>query len=177
MIEEESFTVRLAVHGDAEQIAVLVRALATTQGDPDDKATPRRVARDMIDPQSGMTVMVAENPSGRLLGYAAGSPAYESSHAQSGFYVSDLYVAERYRNQGIGRALLGAFAAIAHDRGRSYLWWAAKPGNTDADRFYRRVADIREPVIAYAVTGDRFEVLRTQAQPLAAANGRDENGF
>jgi GNAT superfamily N-acetyltransferase len=163
------FEIRPAIAADAPALSVLVRALAASQGDPDDKATPRRIARDMLDPSVDMMVLVAESPNSMLLGYVAGTPAYESSHAQAGFYVSDLFVMDRYRGQGIGRSLLSAFAALARSRGRSYLWWAAKPGNTDADRFYRRIADIRETVTAYAVTGERFDALCSEAEAAAAS--------
>ena len=153
------WTIRRAVPNDAPMLSVMVRKLAATQGDDADKATARRVRRNMLEAGTDLTVLVAESINGALLGYISALPAHESAQGEIGYYVADLFVVESHRGVGIGRSLMAAMAALARDHGRSYLWWAAMSGNHSADRFYRQIANIREPITAYAVTGASFEAL------------------
>lgn len=163
-----AWTIRRAVPNDAPMLAVLVRKLAAAQGENAEKATARRIRRNMLEAGSDVTVLVAESVNGALLGYVSALPTHESSQGAVGLYVADLFVVDSHRRHGIGRALMGAIAALARDHGRSYLWWAAMAGNEDADSFYRQIADIREPVVAYAVTGDSFQTLCDEHETVEA---------
>ncbi len=85
-------------------------------------------------------------------------------YEQETVYVSDLYVDGKYRNEGIGRRLMSAAARVARDGGGVHLWLTMMSANTQADRFYRRIADVREEdVMAFAVTGETFERLASEA--------------
>ena len=159
----QPWTIRRAVPNDAPMLSVMVRKLAATQGDDGDRATARRVRRNMLEAGTDLTVLVAESVNGALLGYISALPAHESAQGEVGYYVADLFVVESHRGLGIGRSLMAAMAALARDHGRNYLWWAAMAGNGSADRFYRQIANIREPVTAYAVTGESFEALCREA--------------
>ncbi|TCD13491.1 GNAT family N-acetyltransferase [Oricola cellulosilytica] len=105
-----------------------------------------------------MTVLIAIH-AGSPVGYVGLLPSVETSHASAGLYVSDLYVDERYRGRGVGQRLMAAAASHARMLGGRHLWLTMMPQNNAADRFYRRLADIREPVIAFAVTGQTFDEL------------------
>ncbi len=153
------WSIRRAVPNDAPMLSVMVRKLALTQGHDADRATARRVRRNMLEAGTELTVLVAESNNGALLGYVSALPAHESAQGEVGYYVADLFVVESHRGLGIGRSLMAAMAALARDHGRTYLWWAAMGGDVGVDRFYRQIANIREPVTAYAVTGASFDGL------------------
>lgn len=150
-----SFAIRKAGPADAPAVLDLARALARTLGNPDDLLTEALVARDMVGTDTPMTVLLAE-ADGRAAGYVSLLPAFESSQASRGLYVADLFVAKGLRRRGVGRALLAAAADLASQSGCGHLWLVMQEDNQEADRFYRAIADIREPVVAHAVTGDNF---------------------
>jgi hypothetical protein len=62
----------------------------------------------------------------------------------------------------VGRALLAALAAEARGRGLGFLWWASRTWNTGAHAFFRRVAAVEEPVLAFATFGEPFERLAAE---------------
>ena len=94
-----------------------------------------------------------------LVGYASSLPAFESGHAQRGAYVTDLFVAAACRRQGVGRALLAGLARHARADGRSFLWWVARADNAAAHAFYRRIADVEDPLRGFAATVAAFDRL------------------
>lgn len=162
-----AFQIRIAGPADAAVIADFACRLGETQGDPTDLIDEDAVRKDMVSVGSVMTVLLAEID-GEPVGYAALLPAYETSYAASGLYVSDLYVEEEHRNEGIGNRLMAAAARVARDGGGVHLWLTMMSANSEADRFYRRIADVREEnVTAFAVTGETFEGLASEAQPVS----------
>lgn len=151
-------TLRRARTGDAADLHALALGLARSHGDPDDILNLEDIGRLMLEPGAAMTVFVACDAD-TLVGYIALLPSVESSYASAGLYVSDLYVDEGYRGNGIGRKLMIEAASHAKTLGGSHLWLTVMPGNGRVERFYGRIADTREPVVAFAVTGKTFEAL------------------
>ena len=60
--------------------------------------------------------LVAQHPSGRILGWAALAPVSEQGYPQ-GVAQIQLYVAPAAQNQGVGRALLAALVAASEAHG------------------------------------------------------------
>jgi hypothetical protein len=59
----------------------------------------------------------------------------------------------------VGRALVATVAADARRRGLEFVWWASRTWNTESHAFFRTLATVEEPVVAFAVFGDRFDKL------------------
>jgi GNAT superfamily N-acetyltransferase len=156
-----SLTIRPARADDADALAVLVREQNAHQRDPTDRFDAPAARRDGFGDPRRFEALLAESD-GRPVGYALFLPAYESAHAVAGLYVADLYVAPAHRRQGIGRALLAALAAEARARGLGFLWWVSRAWNTDAHAFFRRVAAVEDPVVAFATFGEPFERLAAE---------------
>lgn len=55
-------------------------------------------------------------------------------------YLQDLFVDPAARRNGIARALIGAVAAAARDRGCHRLYWTTKEDNASARSLYDRIA-------------------------------------
>lgn len=168
-------TIRRAVASDAEALLELARGLARSQGEPDDRLTLREVRRDMLGEDATVELLVAE-ADGKASGYIMLLPAYEASYVSRGFYVSHLYVAEAIRGQGIGRRLMAEAAHLAKSRGGGHLWLTMLPKNTAADRFYRRIADIRVDVVAHVVANEAFDRLAAEATSDTAGAANDKEG-
>ncbi len=75
----------------------------------------------------------------RVLGYALFFTTYSTFLTRRGLYLEDLFVREAERGRGVGRALLGRVAAIAHERDAGRVEWAVLDWNVRAIGFYERV--------------------------------------
>jgi GNAT superfamily N-acetyltransferase len=151
--------VRRAEAGDAEVLAALGRALNIQQGDPSANFTAEAVHRDGFGPAPRFEAWLAEMD-GQAVAYALVVPAaYETGYAKAGAYVQDVFVAPEARRRGVGRALMAAVAADARRRGLEFIWWASRSWNTEAHAFFRTLATVEEPVIAFATFGDEFSRL------------------
>ena len=53
-------------------------------------------------------------------------------------------------------ALMAAVAADARRRGLEFVWWVSRTWNTESHAFFRTLATVEEPVIAFATFGDQF---------------------
>jgi GNAT superfamily N-acetyltransferase len=156
MPQRSSPAVRRAQPADAEVLATLGRALNVQQGDPNTYFTVEAVRRDGFAEAPKFEAWVAE-VNGQPVGYALVVPAaYETSYAKAGVYVQDVFVAPEARQRGVGRALMAAVAADARRRGLEFVWWVSRAWNTEAHAFFRTLATVEEPVIAFAMFGDEF---------------------
>ena len=147
--------VRRAGPTDAPALLRLTQGLARAQNEPEGRTTEADLCRAWLGDGAPGLALVAEDGA-EAIGYIALMPSFESAHASHGYYVSDLFVADRVRRRGIGTALLAAAAHEAITSGRSSLWWVAQARNSGAHRLYRHFAAIEQPVRAFAVFGDHL---------------------
>jgi len=165
--------VRDACQKHAPALLELVRALIAQQRDPLDHFDTAALARDVFGEDSFLRALVAERE-GALIGYAFFHDAYESTYAQRGVYLCDLYVAPEARRSGAGRALAAGVAAAAKAMGRKFVWWTAKDWNDEARGLYDALGAVCEPVTAHAVIFDDFEALAKEgrSQPTKPSSSR-----
>jgi GNAT superfamily N-acetyltransferase len=71
-----------------------------------------------------------------LVGYACLYWHFSSTRAVETVLMNDLYVDERRRGEGVGRALIEASAEVARERGAHHLEWSTRPDNETARRLY-----------------------------------------
>jgi GNAT superfamily N-acetyltransferase len=71
-----------------------------------------------------------------LLGYTCLYWSFSSSRAVETVLMNDLFVTESARGAGVGRALIGAAAAVGRERGSPVLEWTTEPGNVRAQALY-----------------------------------------
>lgn len=162
MAERSNVHVRRADSGDAEALAALGRALNLQQRDPAAAFTAEAVRRDGFGGTPRFEAWIAELDQ-RAVGYALAVPAaYETAYAKAGMYLQDLFVEPTARRRGVGRSLLATVAAAARCRGLEFVWWASRTWNTDSHEFFRTVATVEEPVVAFAAFGDEFTKLANE---------------
>jgi len=156
-------TVRRATPDDCDALVDLVRELNIYQNDPIEFFTEESVARDVFGPDAAVVALIGELDD-RPAGYAFYHGAYESGWAVQGLYVSDLYVTENARRQGLAKALMAAIAREAKALGKNYLWWTSSAWNETAHEFYAAIGASSEPVIAHALTFEAFEALADEGE-------------
>jgi GNAT superfamily N-acetyltransferase len=89
----------------------------------------------LMDPASPVNMRVAE-VDGELAGFAI-HLAHPSTWVKGNdCYLEDLYLDDRFRGHGIGRALLDDLIAIAKAKGWERLYWHTDEGNARARKLY-----------------------------------------
>ena len=164
---------RPAREGDADQIAGLARQLATSEGGMPERISAEWIREHMLRAGGPVRVLVADS-GGRLAGYVAWSPMVETIYTSAGAYVGDLVVDAAQRGQGTGSRLLAVAAADARDSGRQHLWLVTGKDNQDADRFYRRIANIRQESLGFAFADETFTRLADEGRSLTAPTPSNE---
>jgi GNAT superfamily N-acetyltransferase len=91
--------------------------------------------RRIFDPASPLSMRVAEQD-GELAGFAI-HLAHPSTWVENNdCYLEDLFLNEKYRGAGIGRALMDDLIAICKKKGWERLYWHTDEGNTRARKLY-----------------------------------------
>jgi ribosomal protein S18 acetylase RimI-like enzyme len=123
------FVIRLASVQDADELTKLNAAF--NGGDESVAELERRFE----DPRRVEWPVVAE-VDGRLVGFAALRLVpclfYPETHAE----MTELYVEDAYRQQGIGRELVRYVERLAAEMGASELWLVTGKDNLQAQEFY-----------------------------------------
>jgi GNAT superfamily N-acetyltransferase len=136
------FTVRPAESEDAESIGRLVKEFINYLRELGDEAEQKfdeaAYLRDGFGANPAFAGIVAEN-AGEILGYLLYHSGYDVDYATRTLHIVDLYVGERSRRHGIGRALMNQAAEICRSGGGTQLFWAVYEPNKKAINFYERL--------------------------------------
>jgi GNAT superfamily N-acetyltransferase len=82
---------------------------------------------------------------------------------RSGIYIEDLFVEERYRRQGVGRALLLYVARRAKARQCGRLEWSVLDWNEPAVKFYEQLGAVpMSDWTAYRISGESLDKLASR---------------
>ena len=136
----------------ADQMATLLPLIAAYQcfyeaEDVDEDRNREFFARFLAPSEDGMLLGAWQD--GELGGYACLYWHFTSLVPAETVLMNDLYVAKRFRSQGIGRALIEASATVARERGAHRLEWATEPSNLTAQRLYDSTGAERSEWVEY----------------------------
>ncbi|QTF09826.1 GNAT family N-acetyltransferase [Brenneria izadpanahii] len=76
---------------------------------------------------------------GQPAGYAVFFMSYSTWLGKNGIYLEDLYIGQKFRHRGAGKALLGHLAEIARQRKCGRLEWSVLDWNQPAIDFYKSI--------------------------------------
>ena len=76
---------------------------------------------------------------GALAGFVLWFYTFSTFRGRHGIWIEDLYVRERFRGAGIGRALLTSLAHRCHEEKLGRLEWAVLDWNAPAIAFYEKI--------------------------------------
>lgn len=93
----------------------------------------------LMDADHEVSAWVAE-ADGVIAGFAHLRRLSDTFTAGPAWSLDDLYVAPEFRGAGVGRALIAACAAAAHEAGGGTLRWITASSNSTAQRLYDTVA-------------------------------------
>src|SRR5918998_3884392 len=134
--------IRAARESDVAHIHRLIVDLATYERAADQvRATPDQLHEALFGPQPAAYALVAEK-AGEVVGFALYFRSFSTWEGMHGIYLEDLYVAPEHRGSGLGKALLGALADLAVQRGYARLEWAVLNWNQPSIEFYRALGAV-----------------------------------
>jgi GNAT superfamily N-acetyltransferase len=130
-------TIRPAKPADARVLKILIGELAQFERLPV-SVTEASLLRDGFGEHCKFRALVAEWD-GQPAGYALFFDYYSTFEGRAGLFLEDLYVRDRYRGQGIGKALLARVAAVAQQENCFGVRWHVLDWNTAAIQFYQNL--------------------------------------
>jgi GNAT superfamily N-acetyltransferase len=155
-----SLAIRAAEATDAELIHRFICELAEYERDPTAVASTPALLREQLRSDSPPFECLIAELGGESAGFALFFHNYSTWRGQRGLYVEDLFVPERFRRRGIGRALLCELARIARLRCCARMEWAVLSWNQPAIDFYRSLgATPLDDWTLFRLTGDGLERL------------------
>ena len=79
-----------------------------------------------------------------VIGYAIFYPHFASFRGQTGFYLEDIYIDDKFRKQGLGEKMIRAIARLAAERGFERIDFQVLDWNTPAVNFYLKLGAGRD---------------------------------
>lgn len=159
---------RSAVPADLPVILELIKELAVYEREPDIvNATEPMLAEALFgpDPVARVELAVHEAPDGpETAGMALWYRTFSTWTGRPGIYLEDLFVRERYRKLGYGKALLRRLAGIAVERDYQRVEWSVLNWNQPSIDFYLAMG---------ARPMDEWMRYRLEDRALRALSGQD----
>lgn len=79
---------------------------------------------------------------GDTAGFAIFYPRFSSFRGQTGYYLEDIYIHDKYRGRGFGEAILREIARKAKDRGYERIDFQVLEWNSNAIEFYKSLGAV-----------------------------------
>ncbi len=89
----------------------------------------------LMNPQEAMKVRVAD-VNGEVAGFAIHLPHASTWVKDPDCYLEDLFLDDRFRGKGIGRALIDDLVALCKANGWARLYWHTDEDNATARKLY-----------------------------------------
>jgi GNAT superfamily N-acetyltransferase len=154
-----SFTIRFAQRDDVPLILRFIQQLAEYEGLLEEVVATEKVLHDSLFVKEQAEVIIGELNE-EPVAFALFFHNFSTFLGKVNLYLEDLYVDERHRGLGLGRAMFACLARIAVDRGCERLDWWCLDQNTSSIAFYERVgARPMSDWTVYRVEGDRLNDL------------------
>ncbi len=154
------FEIRAATASDAPLILTFIKKLAAYE----------RLEHEVVATEAELreTLFGERRTAEVVLGYYHNQPVafalffhnYSTFLGRSGIYLEDLYVEERYRGKGLGKAMLAYLAQVAVERKCGRLEWWVLDWNEPAIQFYKKLGALpMSDWTVFRVTGEALSNL------------------
>lgn len=140
--------VRYATLDDLDLIAPLFAAYRVFYEQAHDLPAARRFIGERLSLRESV-ILLAQSESGEALGFIQLYPIFSSIAAERIWLLSDLYVSEAARGQGIARVLMQKATQHARDSGAAWLELSTAHTNTKAQALYESLGYQLDTVYRY----------------------------
>ncbi|MDR1965828.1 MAG: GNAT family N-acetyltransferase, partial [Synergistaceae bacterium] len=135
---DKKFAIRDAVPSDCGVILEFIRKLASYDGEGMSvTATEADIRESLFEERQACAIIGEED--GEPVAFAGFLYNYSTFLGRANVYLEDLFVEERCRGRGHGRAMLGFLARTALERGCKRLDWLCLDDNARAKAFYGKL--------------------------------------
>jgi GNAT superfamily N-acetyltransferase len=153
----DSVSIRETTDRDIPVIHRFIGELAAYEKLSSEVVVDEETLRETLFGGSPLAHAIIAEVGGEPAGFAVYFFNYSTFTGRPGLYIEDLYVREKMRGGGVGRALLSHCARVALDRGCRRLEFAVLHWNP-ARQFYERLgARPLEDWIVYRMSGSVLE--------------------
>lgn len=135
-----SLTIRPVAQGDRAAWDRLYAGYAEFYQVPQDAKMRVRVFGWLMDPAHDVSGLVAETPSGELVGLTHYRPFPSPLRAGTSCFLDDLFVDPAARGSGVAQALIAEVRNLARQNGWGVVRWITAENNYRARAVYDRVA-------------------------------------
>lgn len=154
----EQLVIRDARPGDESLILELITELADYERLAHHVvATPQDLTDNLFGADSHVRCQIAEWEQ-QPAGFALWFYNFSTFMGKKGLYLEDLFVRERFRGKGIGKALLQRLAVIAEASGCGRMEWVVLDWNQSAIDFYKSLG---------AATVEGWSITRLHGEPMS----------
>lgn len=144
--------VRYATLDDLDLIAPLFAAYRVFYEQAYDLAAARAFIGERLSLRESV-ILVAQDDAGAALGFIQLYPIFSSIAAQRIWLLSDLFVSDAAREQGVARALMNKAKQHAVDTGAAWLELSTAHSNTRAQALYESLGYQLDTVYRYYSLG------------------------
>ena len=128
--------IRKAKKEDSKDILRLINELAEFEKlIPPDIAAKRRLIKDAFSVNPPFRILLSEKEN-KIIGYAFYLFTYSSFLARKTLYLEDIFISDKFRNQGIGKLFFEKLAELAKKNKCGRMEWVVLDWNLNAINFY-----------------------------------------
>jgi len=149
-----TITVRRAAPVDQAALARLLSDMQAHYRSPDPPGGADEMARLLTREGAHLPFALLAKHQGETVGLATLNPVLYGGAYQWELFLKDLYVEDKSRGLGVGRALLVTMARIAVDENYCRIDWTTDAANTGAQRLYDRLGVPRQGKHFYRLVGE-----------------------
>ncbi|WP_410768632.1 GNAT family N-acetyltransferase [Fontibacillus sp. BL9] len=129
---------------DLDDTAVLFNDYRVFYGKPSDLDGARAFLHSLMEHRESVVFLARDNESGKAAGLAQLYPVFSSLSMQRSWILNDLFVAEEFRNQGIGHQLLAAVSEYAVFTKSKGIALETGVGNLGSQKLYEQFGYVRD---------------------------------
>ena len=138
-MNRQSLSITPATEKDIPQILAFIQGLAEYEKLSDSCVATEKSLRETLFGERRYAEVLIARLGDMPVGFALFFHNYSTFLARPGIYLEDIFVLSEHRGEGVGKALLGRVARIAHDRGCGRLEWSVLDWNNPAIEFYKKL--------------------------------------
>ena len=128
--------IRKASKEDSKDILRLINELAEFEKlVPPDNAAKKRLIKDAFSEDPPFRILLSEI-NNEVVGYAFYLFTYSSFLAKKTLYLEDIFISDKYRNQGIGKLFFEKLTQMAKKKKCGRMEWVVLDWNVNAINFY-----------------------------------------
>lgn len=128
---------------DVDLIYNLIGEMASFEKRPEDFLCSKNELEYWLFDKKIAKVMLAKLAD-EVIGYALYYPTFGSFSSKGKIYLEDIFIKEKYRGKGYGKALFDAVKKDALKNGYSEIEWSCLDWNKSAIEFYNHIGAKKE---------------------------------